>query len=139
MFELVYMSAASPAMTSAQARNIAEQSQMNNALADISGVLIFDGSNFTQVLEGEESVVRRLLEIISADERHSNLTVLAEGPVAGRSFAGWSMAYNDNASVARLQDRIAEITSARSAANEDELRRALDRLKPDVLDSLRGK
>ncbi|NNJ74537.1 MAG: BLUF domain-containing protein [Anderseniella sp.] len=139
MFELIYMSAASPTMTSAKARDIAEQSQMNNALADISGVLVFDGTSFAQILEGDESAVRRLLDIISADKRHSNLTVLVEGPTSGRSFAGWSMAYNDTGSMAQLLDRVADINAARSRSNGEELKRALDKLKSDVLGSLRGK
>lgn len=139
MFELIYMSAASSTMTSAKARNIAEQSQMNNALTDISGVLVFDGTNFAQILEGDEASVRRLLDIISTDDRHSDLTVLAEGPKSGRSFAGWSMAYNDSNGMAQLLDRVAEIGTARSHSNDEELQQALARLKADVLDSLRGK
>ncbi len=139
MFELIYMSAASPTMTSVKARDIAEQSQMNNALADISGVLVFDGVNFAQILEGDEAAVRRLLDIISADDRHSNLTVLAQGPISGRSFAGWSMAYNDTGGMTQLLQRVADINAAWSRSNDQELKVALDTLKSDVLDSLRRK
>lgn len=139
MFELIYMSAASPTMTSAKARDIAEQSQMNNALADISGVLVFDGTSFAQILEGDEAAVRRLLDIIAVDDRHSNLSVLAQGATSGRSFAGWTMAYNDNSNMKHLLDRIADINAARSQASDRDLKLALGKLKSDILESLRGK
>ncbi len=139
MFELIYTSSALSGMTSSKARNIAEQSQINNALSDISGVLVFNGTRFTQVLEGHESAVRRLFKVIARDDRHSDVEVLAQGATAGRLFSGWSMAYNDTCDARELFERVAEVGRSGYRGNDDRLKRSLEVLKSKVLDSLRGK
>ncbi len=139
MFELIYTSSALSGTTSSAARNIAEQSQINNALSDISGVLVFNGTHFTQVLEGHESAVRRLFNLIVQDDRHSDVEVLAQGAIPGRSFSGWSMAYNDSCEARKLCTRLAEIRTCGCRGNDGRLKRMLEDLKSKVLDSLRGK
>ncbi len=139
MFELIYMSTALSGMSTSTARNIAEQSQINNALSDISGVLVFNGTHFTQVLEGHESAVRRLFKIIASDDRHCDVKVLAQGPISGRSFSGWSMAYNDTGDARQLFERVVEVGTPDYCGNDVRLQRSLQVLKSTVLDSLRGK
>ena len=139
MFELIYMSNALSGMSTSTARNIAEQSQINNALSDISGVLVFNGTHFTQVLEGHESAVKRLFKIIAADARHSDVKVLAQGMTSGRSFSGWSMAYSDSCDARKLCERVAEVATPDYRGNDVRLQRSLEDLKSTVLDSLRGK
>ncbi|KAB2541055.1 hypothetical protein AL035_14290 [Salipiger aestuarii] len=67
----------------------------NNARAGVTGYLLRDRAHFYQVLEGAASVVDALFDRISADDRHSNVTVLMRRSVPERSFLGWSMGYAD--------------------------------------------
>jgi hypothetical protein len=63
-------------------------------------MLLFKDGNFMQVLEGPEAAVRATHARIVSDPRHSGLITLLQGPVAARSFGGWSMAFrnlNDSA------------------------------------------
>jgi hypothetical protein len=68
-------------------------SRRNNAAVAVTGLLIVGGRRFLQVLEGPEAAVRSTYERIARDPRHFAVVVLADGPVAERSFAKWSMGY----------------------------------------------
>ena len=77
-----------------------QQARARNAGLGITGMLIYaqpaDGGpgTFTQHLEGSRDAVRTLFyESILHDERHAEVRVLLEGPLAERSFAAWSMAF----------------------------------------------
>ena len=48
---------------------------------------------FIQALEGEESDVAALYEIIKQDNRHRQVTLLHSGPIIDRSFATWTMGF----------------------------------------------
>jgi Sensors of blue-light using FAD len=65
----------------------------NNAALNITGFLICTPTWYAQVLEGEKSRLLTLLEVISADPRHSNLTVLDTHPMTTPMFSNWSMAW----------------------------------------------
>jgi Sensors of blue-light using FAD len=62
-----------------------------NALDGITGLLVFDGTRFLQIVEGAEEAVDTLVERLRADTRHSAFEIRDERVVAERSFPGWSM------------------------------------------------
>jgi FAD-dependent sensor of blue light len=62
-----------------------------NALDGVTGMLIFNGSRFLQIIEGAEEAIDNLLGRLRRDGRHSALEVRDERIVAQRSFADWSM------------------------------------------------
>lgn len=62
-----------------------------NALDGVTGLLLFDGSRFLQIIEGAEGAIDNLLERLRRDPRHSSLEVRDERLVEARSFADWSM------------------------------------------------
>jgi hypothetical protein len=96
LFELAYVSTASDRVSDADLAEIISQSQLNNAFRDISGVLLFNGSHFAQVLEGFQQEVVGLFEEIRLDHRHTDVTMISAAPIAARSFAGWSMRHLDD-------------------------------------------
>lgn len=65
----------------------------HNGRHDITGLLLFNGLNFLQTLEGDAATVGTLMERIAADPRHSGVVVVAKEAVVERAFDGWSMAY----------------------------------------------
>ncbi len=69
------------------------QSRASNAARDLTGMLLYRGGRFVQVLEGPEPVVRDLLATIRQDSRHSDMRVLIEQPIAHREFREWTMGY----------------------------------------------
>ncbi|MET3469293.1 BLUF domain-containing protein [Microbacterium sp. 1262] len=69
------------------------QSRASNAARDLTGMLLYRGGRFVQVLEGPEPAVRDLLATIRQDSRHSDMRVLIEQPIAHREFREWTMGY----------------------------------------------
>lgn len=70
---------------------IIDVSAINNFEQDITGVLFYHNGQFLQLLEGDESKVRHLMSSIYQDNRHNNIKVIVDQPIASRSFAGWSL------------------------------------------------
>jgi len=81
------------------------QCRRDNARHDVTGVLFYSHGNIAQLIEGEAEVIHPLYEKIAQDGRHSNVTKLADRPIAARSFEGWSMAFHplESAAFTELQ------------------------------------
>ncbi len=62
-----------------------------NRAAAVTGLLIFDDGRFFQWLEGPADSVSRIWQSIRADERHTDLEILADEPTAHRIFGDWDM------------------------------------------------
>ena len=62
-----------------------------NALDGITGVLIFNGTHFLQVIEGDEQAIDDLVERLRRDTRHSGFEIRDERMVEQSSFPEWSM------------------------------------------------
>lgn len=65
-----------------------------NKSLDVTGMLVFDGCSFLQVLEGEEKTVNRLFSTISGDARHSNIVNIISEVIGQRRFSSWSMGFS---------------------------------------------
>lgn len=70
---------------------IHETARHLNALDGISGLLLFDGSRFLQIVEGAEDAIDNLVERLRMDPRHSAFELRDERYVERRSFPDWSM------------------------------------------------
>jgi hypothetical protein len=62
-----------------------------NALEGITGLLIFNGTHFLQIIEGAPNAIDDLVERLRRDPRHHGFEVRDERPVEQRSFPDWSM------------------------------------------------
>ena len=65
-----------------------------NKSRGLTGALIFTGTHFAQVIEGEEEAVDTLMKTMRDDPRHADLVVVDRSPIASRRFADWGMAYS---------------------------------------------
>lgn len=72
-------------------RQIHEKARHLNALDGISGLLVFDGARFLQIIEGSEEAIDNLVERLRHDPRHSAFEIRDERLVNSRSFPDWSM------------------------------------------------
>lgn len=72
---------------------VAEARQLN-AEQSITGVLVFDGAQVCQYVEGEVGTIDALIERLMVDPRHEQLKVLHHAPLPGeRRFARWRLGY----------------------------------------------
>ena len=92
MLCLVYVSAVTGRSEHFDIGEILQQSRRNNAVDDVTGMLLYADGNFMQVLEGEASAVERVYQRIARDKRHSRVTQLVRFDTEERQFANWSMA-----------------------------------------------
>lgn len=89
---LIYVSTAQAGLGLDDFMDILTVAQRNNRRFGITGLLVFNGTNFMQCLEGDRSSTNDRLHQISADERHSGLVVLSRTELPNRQFTGWHMA-----------------------------------------------
>ena len=88
---LTYVSLAKPDVTPDDIRAIHRIARTLNALDGITGLLLYDGVNFMQVVEGSESAIADLLRRLAADQRHSDLEIVDDRLIDQRSFPEWAM------------------------------------------------
>ncbi|WP_162561192.1 BLUF domain-containing protein [Methylobacterium terrae] len=97
IFRIVYKSkAAHPTEVMLGHGHVADliaTARTRNRAADVSGVLVYTGVGFFQVLEGPQSGVQPIFEAILADRRHHTLAVIEMDFAAERRFAGWHMGF----------------------------------------------
>ncbi len=82
-------------LTSEGIMDILRTSRLHNKANNISGMLLYNNGRFTQIIEGEKSVIRGLKEKIGSDPRHKDITTVFEGIREDRVFAQWSMAFHN--------------------------------------------
>ena len=95
IFELIYYSVASPALTRKDVFDILEISQVNNLANGITGCMLYHRDAFIQILEGEQVAVEKLYAKIEEDSRHYNVRKVYSDVKQDRLFKNWSMAFYD--------------------------------------------
>lgn len=93
MIRLIYVSTATHEMNEEELLALLEQSRKKNADKGLSGMLLYAGGNFFQILEGEKETVEELYHVILKDERHRDCTLIDESEITERTFKEWSMGF----------------------------------------------
>lgn len=91
LLTLVYRSHVSEHVQSASLAGLVSQASIKNELAGITGILLFDGTHFFQLLEGPEEAVDTLYECIRSDRRHHNVVELMRDYAHSRRFGNVGM------------------------------------------------
>ena len=80
-----------------------------NAIEGITGVLIFNGTHFLQIIEGADQAIDELVERLRRDPRHSAVEIRDQSMIECRSFPDWSMELvRVSASYFKARDQIAD-------------------------------
>jgi hypothetical protein len=72
-------------------KDIVDVARKSNAETHITGVLFFHEGRFLQIIEGEETDLKALMEKICNDNRHSNVRYLIDSQEKDRCFGSWKM------------------------------------------------
>ena len=94
-----------------------------NALDGITGLLVFNGTHFLQIVEGSQPAIDDLLSRLRRDTRHTGIEVRDERSVSARSFPDWSM-------------ELVRVSSSYFAAKDAIQDRVPMSVEPDVRDRL---
>jgi hypothetical protein len=105
LLSAVYVSSASVDMTDQQLANLLEMSRENNKKRGITGMLLYRGGDFMQVIEGPAANIEHLLKALAEDKRHTGMMILKKTYIPERQFSGWQMAFRDlnGADVTKLE------------------------------------
>lgn len=90
---LVYVSTAVHELAEAEIVHLLVRARRRNRDRGVTGVLLYAGGNFMQLLEGPRLAVDHVYEIIQQDPLHRGLIELQRRPIADRAFARWSMGF----------------------------------------------
>ena len=88
---LTYTSFARLDLTGGDLNAIHRTARDLNAIEGITGLLIYNGTHFLQIVEGAENAIDDLVERLRVDPRHSGLEVRDERRIEQRSFPDWAM------------------------------------------------
>ncbi|MBP2198122.1 diguanylate phosphodiesterase [Pantoea cypripedii] len=71
--------------------DMVDKANKKNELSDVTGILLFDGLHFFQLLEGPPEAVQSIYERICKDARHENLVELLHDYAPARRFGNSGM------------------------------------------------
>lgn len=88
-----YISVAAPNLTKNDVDTIVTAARTFNFDNAISGLLLWNGVNFLQTIEGSDTIVDDLMGRIYTDARHTGVVTLVRKDIDARAFQHWSMGY----------------------------------------------
>lgn len=105
---IVYVSTATSLLETAELDGILASSRDNNRRDGITGLLLYDGGNFIQTIEGAPAAIDALMARIGTDQRHYGLRIVEDSEANSRMFSDWSMGYGrlDRPQMAEIVERL---------------------------------
>jgi hypothetical protein len=95
MLSLIYVSTSIKLLNDQELVDILKVSRENNESSEVTGLLLYKGGNFMQVLEGDDEVVTALYEKIRTDSRHKDVSIISREQIQARQFSAWEMAFQN--------------------------------------------
>ncbi|WP_191575873.1 diguanylate phosphodiesterase [Achromobacter insolitus] len=92
---LIYRSRAVTPMNAQDLNDLLTPARARNAALQVTGILLFDGVHFVQLLEGPDEAVNLIFDAIRRDDAHKNVVLLMQDHGPTRRFGGDAMALID--------------------------------------------
>src|SRR5215204_5278092 len=93
LIQLIYVSTAPTSLSETDVADIVQTSRENNSREGLTGLLVYNGLNFMQALEGPKGALTDRFRAISADPRHNGVVTVVWKELVEREFPDWSMGY----------------------------------------------
>jgi len=93
LYSLVYTSTASEPLAKSDLEHILDGARKRNIDEQVTGLLLFTDGNFMQYLEGPQSSVLKLFDIIKKSSLHEQVVQVSQLPITKREYGDWSMAF----------------------------------------------
>jgi hypothetical protein len=91
LIHLIYASDVSPKFQEHEIPDLLKVIRPSNARRGITGMLLFSGTSFLQVIEGDAAAVDDLFAHIALDPRHVKVKKVVRESIQGRLFGDWYM------------------------------------------------
>ena len=106
---VTYTSLARHDLRSSDLEDIHRSARERNARDDVTGLMVFNGTHFLQIVEGSEAAIGALVERVRKDPRHTGFEIRDRQKVAARGFPGWPLELiRVNASYFAARDTISD-------------------------------
>tara|TARA_A100000171_G_scaffold47980_1_gene54788 strand:+ start:1950 stop:2453 length:504 start_codon:yes stop_codon:yes gene_type:complete len=129
-YALLYISKATEPFSSDSLEQLAIDAQQRNQASNLTGLLLYSGTHFIQILEGDYHELNNLFESISRDKRHHSIKVLMGAPASERQFPDWSMGVIDISSNDRIDPHTLDLICAQAEGQPEATKiAALETLK----------
>jgi len=86
IFRMIYFSGETRRLNQAELVELLTLSRERNVAAGITGILVYKEGIYIQVLEGDETAVRRLYKGIQLDPRYTRVLTISEEEASHREF-----------------------------------------------------
>lgn len=94
MIRIVYVSTSSYTFKDSELDDIIGVATARNNALGVTGLLVFNGLNFMQALEGPTDNVLSVMQSIAKDQRHTGLVVISREVISDRAFPEWAMRFS---------------------------------------------
>ena len=95
LYQLLYVSVQTRSYSEDDLVALLEQSQKNNKVLGVTGILVYHKKHFLQILEGEKDTIFELFRKIRRDDRHLSVILFWDQKIEKRMFGQWEMAFVD--------------------------------------------
>tara|TARA_R100000935_G_scaffold55294_1_gene85095 strand:+ start:546 stop:950 length:405 start_codon:yes stop_codon:yes gene_type:complete len=89
-YAIVYVSTASSDLDKEEIEKNLNFSKLSNNKNDITGLLLFSGGNFFQIIEGEKDRIIKLFDTIMADDRHHDIIQIFGKDIHKEAYDGYA-------------------------------------------------
>jgi len=110
LWQLIYVSRSTRQLTIPEIMDLERISNSRNTAMGLTGMLLFDGVEFVQAIEGPEMMLRETLARIAADTRHDELVVAVDEAILTRQFGNWQMKCRHLSSPGAAEEAICELS-----------------------------
>ncbi len=93
MYHIMYISKATVVVPQDELIEMVVQWRRNNERDKITGMLLYSGDHYVQLIEGPVENLKKLFSKITQDYHHTDIIKLADGVITQRSFADWTMGF----------------------------------------------
>lgn len=90
---LIYISSAYSKITASELEPVVQRAAQRNLQKGLTGVLLFNGEEFLQCLEGDLKEVSLVYQRILMDRHHHDVHLLQAVPITEHLFSGWGLKY----------------------------------------------
>ncbi len=91
LVSMIYASRAADDFHEHDLPDLLKQIRRANAKQELTGMLLYMGGSFLQVLEGQPDMVDAVFGGILRDKRHAQLAAIGRESILERAYEGWTM------------------------------------------------
>lgn len=123
--QLAFASRARPGLRAAHTSDLIGISRSNNVRDGVTGVLLYTGESFLELVEGRDTAISALWRRILIDDRHRGVVILFDVTGRERAFQQWRAGYVAEGDIGADVERWRSLTPGLAAGEIDRIRALL--------------